>query len=170
MWEISASRWFYYKNFSVQFFHQISARIFVNFYTDLRLEIAAIKPHISRKKVYFDNTTLSDGSVNVGSYETTERAAAVIIGTAVGLSWSCGRPTSHKWLVSSLRQDFNICQVDIFYLQVYLDGRLTLISEDCTVLEGFVFKRIRYLFDRNGSGFWRSWFPITESWHHRSIA
>jgi hypothetical protein len=112
---------------------------------------------------------LRDGSVKMGSYETPERAAAGIIGTVVGLSWSCGRPTSHKWLASSLRQKFNICQVDIFYLPVYLDGRLTLMSEDCTVLEGFLFKGIPYLLDRNGSGFWRSWFPITESWHHKII-
>jgi hypothetical protein len=64
----------------------MSARIFVNFDTDLHLEISAIKSHICRKEVYFDNTALSGGSVKVGSYETPERAAAGIIGTAVGLS------------------------------------------------------------------------------------
>jgi hypothetical protein len=66
-------------NFSVQFFHQISARIFVNFDADLRLEISATNSH-------FDNTALSGGSGKMGSYETPERAAAGIIGTAAGLS------------------------------------------------------------------------------------
>jgi hypothetical protein len=72
--------------FSVQFFHQISVRIFVNFDTDHYLEISIIKSHICRREVYFDNTALRDGSVKMGSYETPERAAAGIIGTVVGLS------------------------------------------------------------------------------------
>jgi hypothetical protein len=74
------------------------------------------------------------------SHNPKAQAAAGITRTAVRLPRSCRRPTSHKWLASSLRQDFNICQVDIFYLQVYLDSRLTLVFGDCTVLEGFVFK------------------------------
>jgi hypothetical protein len=58
----------------------------VNFDTDVRLKIAAIKLHICRKEVCSVNSALNDGSVEMGLHDTPGRAAAGIPGTAVGLS------------------------------------------------------------------------------------